>query len=303
MKNNVRYLGSVRFYKHLILTVTALVILIPTILLCFTFIHYRKVKQNYQLAFDEQVLYINQLEEALADLTEQKENTNTDIEPESKESQHVQETPGRKTITDNSTPLIPFSVDLTELKYILVNDGHPLPQSFQPELVETRNEKLVHKEIQPFLEQMLDAAEREGISIIICSAYRDYEKQAELVQSSIEKLMQKGYSYTEAHWQTRRDTAMVGNSEHHTGLAIDLVGFSHQTLDKEHADTPEAIWLREHAHEYGFILRYPQDKEDITGFIYESWHYRYVGKSAAAFIKEHQLCLEEFLDLVTSQEK
>lgn len=303
MKNNVRYLGSVRFYKHLILTVTALVLLTPTILLCFTLVHHRKVKQDYQLAFDEQVLYINQLEEALADLTKQKEHTNTDIEPESKESQHVMETPGTRTITDKSMPLIPFSVDLTELKYILVNDGHPLPQSFYPELVETRNEKLVHKEIQPFLEQMLDAAEQEGISIIICSAYRDYEKQAELVQNSIEKLMREGYSYTEAHWQTRRDTAMVGNSEHHTGLAVDLVGVSHQTLDQEHADTPEAIWLREHAHEYGFILRYPKDKEDITGFTYESWHYRYVGESAAAFIKEHQLCLEEFFDLVTSQEK
>lgn len=303
MKNNIRYLGSVRFYKHLILTVTALVILIPTIVLCFTLVHHRKVRQNYHLAFDEQTLYISQLEEALADLTEQKEKSNTDIEPESKESQHVLETPGTRTITDESMPLIPFSVDLTELKYILVNDGHPLPRSFQPELVETRNEKIVHREIQPALEQMLDAAEQEGISIIICSAYRDYEKQAELVQSSIEKLMQEGYSYTEAHWQTRLDTAMVGNSEHHTGLAVDLVGVSHQTLDEEHADTPEAIWLREHAHEYGFILRYPKDKEDITGFVYESWHYRYVGESAAAFIKEHQLCLEEFLDLVASQEE
>ena len=102
-------------------------------------------------------------------------------------------------------------------------------------------------------------------------------------------------SYTEAHWQTKLNLALVGTSEHHTGLAVDLVGTDYQTLDEKQADTPEAKWLAEHAYEYGFILRYPEGKENITGIIYESWHFRYVGKEAAAEIMGQEICLEEYL--------
>ena len=226
---------------------------------------------------------------------------NRDIDPDTKGSQLVPDTPGQSTITDADMLSIPFSVDLTDWRYILVNDQHPLAESFQPELVETRNEKLIHKKIRASLELMLDDAKKEGLDIIICSAYRDYEHQARLVAESMEKLMKMGHSYTEAHWQTKLNLALVGTSEHHTGLAVDLVGTDYQTLDEKQADTPEAKWLAEHAYEYGFILRYPEGKENITGIIYESWHFRYVGRTAAAFITENQLCLEEFIELAKKQ--
>ncbi len=301
MRDDSRYLGSVRFYKHLILAIAASVVLIPVISLLFTLVQYRELKQNFDITVNEQLLYIGQLEKKLSYFIEQQEDKDTDRCIEPKESQHALETSGTRNITDENMPLIPFSVDPEALEYLLVNDNRPLSRSFQPELTETRNGQLVHKEIKESLEQMIDDAEKEGLHLIICSAYRDYKKQSELVQNSMEELIQAGCDYTEAYWKTSQYHAMVGRSEHHTGLAVDLVGASHQTLDEDQADTPEGKWLRSHAHEYGFILRYPAGKEEITGIFYESWHYRYVGEPAAAFITEQQICLEEFLDLAVGQ--
>ena len=296
MNNKVRYWGSVQFYKHLILMVTALIILTPSIGFLIMFAWNWKLKQDYNTIINEQMLYISQLEERLSSCqAENPENAGTAAYFEEKESQH-----DRNTANEVILP-IPFPVDTEDWKYCLVNDSHPLPENYQPDLIDAIQGKQVHRGIVDALEQMLNAAEREGHNLIICSAYRDYEKQAELVENSINKLVSAGYSYTEAHWKTRQQLALTGVSEHHTGLAVDIVGKTHQSLDEKQADTPEAKWLEEHAHEYGFILRYPKDKEEITGIFFESWHFRYVGEEAASFIKRHQLCLEEFLELAEKQ--
>ena len=104
-------------------------------------------------------------------------------------------------------------------------------------------------------------------------------------------------------FKTKEEIALTGASEHHTGLAVDIVGKNHQGLDKSQASTKEAIWLNEHAAEYGFILRFPQDKVEITGISYESWHFRYVGEEASKFMKENNLCLEEFVELAKAQQE
>lgn len=304
MKSNVHYWGSVRFYKHLILSVTALMILMPSIGFLAMLARNWRLKQDYLAFAREQTAYISQLEKELeAYYIKDEENTDTDRSLEEKESQRILEAPDGRNTAGEVMLTIPFSVDLDDWKYCLVNDYHPLPESYHPELVETVHGKQVHHGIADALEQMLAVARTEGMELLVCSAYRDYEKQAELVENSIEKLMTEGYSYAEAHWKTKQQLALVGVSEHHTGLAVDIVGDSYQCLDEGQADTPEAGWLAEHAHEYGFILRYPEDKEAVTGILYESWHYRYVGEEAAAFMKEHQLCLEEFLELAENQEK
>ena len=311
MKNDVRYLGSVRFYKHLILFIMASVILLPTAGLFFTLAQYWGLKRESDIKENEQQLYISQMEEKLAFYEEQWKNKDTAVLPdtkesetresETKESDQVHETPGEQEITDDDVSLIPFDVDLEEIKYILINDVNPLSASYQLDLAETRNGKLVHKEIKCSLEQMIDDAREEGLELIICSAYRDYEKQASLVEESIIRYMNEGYDYKEAHFKTMCYLAMVGRSEHHSGLAVDLVGVAYQILDEGQADTPENKWLNEHAHEYGFILRYPKNREEITGILYEPWHFRYVGELAASYMKENQLCLEEFLDLARAQ--
>ena len=112
------------------------------------------------------------------------------------------------------------------------------------------------------------------------------------MDNSIAKFVRGGMSYKDAFFKTKEEIALTGASEHHTGLAVDIVGKNHQGLDKSQASTKEAIWLNEHAAEYGFILRFPQDKVAITGISYESWHFRYVGEEAAKFMKENNLCLE-----------
>ena len=303
MKNKERYWGSVRFYKHLILMVATLVILVPNIGFLSMFVWNWKLKQDYYAFINEQMVYISQLEEKLELYnTESLSKTDIEIYREEKESLHVQEAQCEKNFAEEDMLTIPFFVDLEDWKYCLINESHPLPESYQPELVETDCGKQVHKGIADALKQMMEDAEKEVGELIICSAYRDYEKQAELVENSMEKLMDEGHNYAEAHWKTKQQVALVGISEHHTGLAVDLVGETYQSLDESQANTPEAMWLNEHAYEYGFILRYPEKKENITGKFFESWHYRYVGKEAAAFIKEHQLCLEEFLELAKYQE-
>ncbi len=297
MKSKTRYWGSVQFYKHLILSTVALLILVPTSGFFAMLSKHWKLKQTYRLAMEEQTFYIEQLEERLWIAESQQEETNAKMVLTSKGAVVMQgenETPSQ---TAEQTLTIPFAVDLCSWQYILVNDWNPLSRSFQPDLADTRHGKQVDRRIKSSLERMMDDAREEGLDLRICSAYRDYEKQASLVQNSIEELLEAGNNYEEAYWQTRRRLALVGTSEHHTGLAVDLVGVTHQTLDDEQADTPEAKWLAEHAHKYGFILRYPKEKEDLTGIEFESWHYRYVGEQAAAFIKENQLCLEEFIAL------
>lgn len=91
--------------------------------------------------------------------------------------------------------------------------------------------------------------------------------------------------------------AIPGTSEHNLGLAVDICALDYQILDDAQADTPEQQWLMEHCAEYGFILRYPKGKEDMTGIIWEPWHYRYVGVEAAQEISQSGLCLEEYLAL------
>ena len=91
------------------------------------------------------------------------------------------------------------------------------------------------------------------------------------------------------------EVARPGTSEHQLGLAVDIISNAHPDLDEGWAETEEAVWLKEHCAEYGFILRYPPDKSDITGIVWEPWHFRYVGEEAAVYIMENDLCLEEYL--------
>lgn len=195
-------------------------------------------------------------------------------------------------------PKLGFTVDLDDWKYLVVNERTPLEKDFTVELAYTRNSQRVDARIKKELEEMIDDARKDGIRLTICSSFRTFEKQTRLMQNAIRRYEKQGMDYREAFFKAKERTALTGASEHHTGLAVDIVGSSHQSLDRAQANTKEAKWLNEHAHEYGFVLRYPADKEEQTGILFESWHYRYVGKEAAAYMKENNLCLEEFVELV-----
>ena len=134
---------------------------------------------------------------------------------------------------------------------------------------------------------MLEDAQKEGHDFYICSAYRSIEKQKELYETSLKK---NGKKYTE------KMTAYPGTSEHHTGYAVDVTSKSMGWgLKQNFTDYADGQWITDHCSEYGFIIRYPEGKTDITGYSYEPWHLRYVGKTAAKEITEKGITLEEYL--------
>ena len=143
----------------------------------------------------------------------------------------------------------------------------------------------------------MDAAKEEGINLRIVSAYRSKEKQTRLFQNKIRKYRQKGMDAQEAYEEASRSVAIPGTSEHQLGLALDILGSGYGSLNEGFADTKAGEWLAENCAKYGFILRYPKDKEEITGIIFEPWHFRYVGNPHALKMTDQELTLEEYTDL------
>ena len=129
----------------------------------------------------------------------------------------------------------------------------------------------------------------------IISAYRSYAKQSELYNKAVQKYMDLGRSSTEARSLALGTTQTPGNSEHQLGCTIDVSNANN--TDHDYHDTPEGKWLAENCYKYGFIIRYPADKEDITRIKYEPWHIRYVGVHHATYMYVNNLCLEEYIDL------
>ncbi|MBE5947082.1 MAG: D-alanyl-D-alanine carboxypeptidase family protein [Lachnospiraceae bacterium] len=152
----------------------------------------------------------------------------------------------------------------------------------------------VDERIYPDLNQMLTDLNAAGLHYKIISAYRDREVQAYVIQNNVNMNMAQGMSEEEAYRVTYETVQPVGASEHETGLCLDIVSETEYMLVERVGEDPVNIWLMEHCHEYGFILRYPLDKADITGISYEPWHFRYVGKEAAQFMYDNNLTLEEF---------
>ncbi|MBU5426917.1 M15 family metallopeptidase [Tissierella pigra] len=178
---------------------------------------------------------------------------------------------------------------------MLVNEKSPLPDGYLPKLKKLENGLEFDERAIDYLNEMLADARLQGLSPVVCSASRTVEYQQKLFDNQVKKQMGNGLSIHQAVVEAKKVVAYPGTSEHNLGLAVDIVSLDYQILDEKQATTPEIQWLVEHCSEYGFILRYPKDKTEITGVIYEPWHFRYVGKQAAKEIMENGLCLEEYL--------
>lgn len=192
---------------------------------------------------------------------------------------------------------IAVNTDTSTVTY-LVNREYPLPEDFVPENLTTPDvlfpfsDTTIDKakmtpEAGDALTLLFDAAYDEAeLTLYGVSAYRSYARQYTIYATN---LVTQGIAHT------NRYSAAPGRSEHQTGLAIDIScaseGFA---LETTFADTPEGIWIAENAHRFGFILRYPKDKEDITGYNYEPWHIRYVGTELAEYLYETGLTLDEY---------
>lgn len=177
-------------------------------------------------------------------------------------------------------------------KLILVNKNNPVPDGYDVELTTLSNGVQVDSRIYPDLQNMFDDMRAEGVYPVVGEGYRTYEEQEKMMQDKIDAYRAEGHSKAVAKKLAKKWVAKPGTSEHELGIALDINAAEEMGSDNE--DVYE--WLYNNAYKYGFILRYPQDKEDITGIDYEPWHYRYVGKEAAAQMYECGLTLEEYVN-------
>ena len=209
------------------------------------------------------------------------------VMPSADSSQEVLSPTAEKTIPEN----LPWNLTL-------VNFEHALEETFEPaELAEVDNGYVADSRIADATKKMIaDARSKDNVRIIALSAYRDYDYQMDLYENKVQRLQQeKGYSVDKAREEAATVVAYPGTSEHQLGLALDLVDARHVRLDESQENTDAYKWLYKHCDEYGFIVRYPNGKTDITGIIYEPWHFRYVGVEAAKVIMEKGITLEEYL--------
>ncbi|MGN0635821.1 MAG: D-alanyl-D-alanine carboxypeptidase family protein [Acutalibacteraceae bacterium] len=182
-----------------------------------------------------------------------------------------------------------MDVDYTLL---LVNRNYILPQDYSPELAEAVKGSGVRMDarVAPYYQKMYDAAKADGITLTPLSGHRRISTQKTNFENKIQKYVNQGYSKAEATQMAAKIILPPGTSEHNAGIAMDII-----SLDVEFEQTQAFRWLQENAADYGFILRYPKDKQDITEITYEPWHWRYVGVENAKKIKASGQCLEEYL--------
>ncbi|OMP65685.1 M15 family metallopeptidase [Domibacillus epiphyticus] len=188
---------------------------------------------------------------------------------------------------------------------VLVNKEFALPSDYSPpDLVRPNvmysfgdqdiEKSYMRKDAAAALEKLFAGAKQDGLFLFAVSGYRSYERQEEILAAG---------AAANGEEKALESIAPPGMSEHQSGLAMDISSESNSfELNQEFELTEEGKWLKEHAHEYGFILRYPKGKEDITRYIYEPWHFRYVGKETAAVIAENDWTLEEYFDKVKPAE-
>ncbi len=190
-----------------------------------------------------------------------------------------------------------YSADKPESLWWIVNKNRPLPEGFEPNLVEPNipirpnaagDERKISSVIVGPLQEMVAAAKTEGISLLLASGYRSYALQVSVYNQNVRNLGQA---------EADKVSAKPGTSEHQTGLSLDI-GAASRTCEIQECfgQQPEGVWVRNHAPEYGFIIRYPEGKQASTGYNYEPWHLRYVGKDLARELQRTGQTMEEFFN-------
>ena len=172
---------------------------------------------------------------------------------------------------------------------VLVNYNHQIPSDENINLIDYKGYRIADIAYNDLVD-MDEAAQKDGVILQINNSYRSTDEQKQMFNDKLISYQNEGYSYEEAYSQTKLTVQEPGYSEHQTGLAIDFSESGNQIHNDQMWD-----WLKQNAYKYGFILRYPEDKYDITKITYEPWHYRYVGKEVAKYITQNNLTLEEYV--------
>ena len=227
------------------------------------------------------------------------DNPTVDIEYLDESSSNKAPSSSEEASSSEETSSLPTQneVDTTAWELVLVNGSNPIEEDYEPELSQIKskyasaNARFDSRAVEA-LNSMCDAAYEDGIWLWVSSAYRSHYTQTYNFNNEVKKVLEKNpdMSREDAEEKAATVVAMPGTSEHQLGLAIDF-----NPINETFKDTKQSAWLMEHAHEYGFILRYTEEKQSVTGVIDEPWHYRYVGVENAKALKESGLCLEEYL--------
>ncbi|MDX8045688.1 M15 family metallopeptidase [Gracilibacillus sp. S3-1-1] len=243
--------------------------------------------------------------EKKVDQVEHKDDADSVVEEEPNEEQQNAEEPKeeaskqeKKEEKENKKEDSVVEVDNPDDTLVVVNRQRKLAEGYIPEDLTEANipyyaeegdpKRLVREVVVNPLEDLFEDAELAGLDLVAVSGYRSYDRQKEIYDRNV---AQRGKE------ETDKFSAQPGASEHQTGLAMDVSSAQQVALEQSFSETNEGQWLADHAHEHGFIIRYLEGKEDITGYSYEPWHIRYVGKEAAKEIYQQQITLEEYLGL------
>lgn len=248
---------------------------------------------------EETDIEITETKETTDEKEEEKEEVNNDSgnetveEKPAKQEDDEQKEVDRHGTKDDSGLVV---VDNPESLQVYVNKQRKLPDGYEPRdlvvpdvsfsFTETLPKKKMRKEAAEALEQLFIASDNAQLNLVAASGYRSYDRQKQIYESNVAV---NGQEHAD------KFSAKPGTSEHQTGLAMDVtsaeVAFA---LEQTFKQTAEGTWLAENAHKFGFIIRYPEGKSDITGYSYEPWHIRYVGKPVAKEIYEKNITLEEY---------
>ncbi|MBQ7821571.1 MAG: M15 family metallopeptidase, partial [Clostridia bacterium] len=204
--------------------------------------------------------------------------------------------------TEKRLTLSDMEIPDTSWAYFIVNRSNPVPAGLENEIEfkavrSYGTNYYLDARAADFAECMINDAEDDGVTLIICSAYRSYERQTSNFENRLKSYASSKYSFANAYALTAGYIAVPGTSEHHTGLAIDFITPGYMYLDDGFEDTDAYKWLAENCYKYGFIMRYPSEKSELTGINYEPWHFRFIGFEHAEKIHNSGLCLEEYMEL------
>ncbi len=235
-------------------------------------------------------------------VTESQTDSNTDTSTDS--NTDTSSTTDSNTDASDTDPDEDKPLDFTSFELALINPDHPVPDNFPLQLSWVSlngKDRQVHSVCADAFKKMVNAAKKDGVTLLLRSTYRDFDYQTMLFNNKVKEYTNKGYSQEDATRIAATIVAVPGTSEHQTGLAADITTPSFDRLNENFDKTEAFQWLITHCAEYGFILRYPKDKTEITKIIYEPWHYRYVGTKAAKIIMSEGICYEEFVEKYGNQ--
>lgn len=206
--------------------------------------------------------------------------------------------PNLSPTTENNVEIPSFKKEITDWKLVLVNFENALPEDFEIDLANIDKTRKFDSRAIDALKEMMRAMKNDGITNVwVQSAYRSVERQEEVFERKVKQYENQGKSREEAEKLVLQTINKPGTSEHNLGLAVDF-----NYVDYHFDETAGFLWLKENAENYGFVLRYAKEKENITKVSYEPWHWRYVGKEHAVKMNEMGMCLEEYVEYLGNEE-